>query len=534
MMKKILVFVCMLLSIYRTSAQSQNTTYSGTIKGYSASIGFKNAQLLVDNVVTGLHDMYLIDIKPDGTFYANFPLVHKQGCWITFPFFNSVVYFEPGKKLVQDFDVTDVRKVSSVFKGDAKMALINNDINKVRPILMDYNWNAIYSDIYQLTPEQFKAYFLKIRNHKLALIDSVAKASNINIHTYELARRSVQYNIAAVLIQYNSLRENAYRIRNKLPFDSKKPVLSPVKLNTAYYYFLKEIKYNDVAAMEVYDYYQFMNWLMFIEPIYDKAGRIDYTNEINLLKTKDTSNKDVKATIAYYENMAWRNPTAPGALEKARPAVLKSLLNTNISLEFELMDLQVVSQRMDDEKDTLSDAEFARVKARIKNKFLLADVAALNNKIKQNIRDSKTSKGYTYNQIQANAPADSFFVKMMDKYKGKAVFIDFWATWCAPCMISLKEIAPLKEDLAQNKDIVFLYITNTSSPEKSYKTVMPGIKGEHYRVTQDQYNLLAKQFQVTGIPHYALVNKRGNIVDRDFKWNQTDQIKKQLLALANE
>ena len=63
---------------------------------------------------------------------------------------------------------------------------------------------------------------------------------------------------------------------------------------------------------------------------------------------------------------------------------------------------------------------------------------------------------------------------------------------------------------------------------------MPGIKGEHYRVTQDQYNVLSKQFQITGIPHYAVINKRGGVVDGNFQWGQTDQIKKQLMALANE
>ena len=92
----------------------------------------------------------------------------------------------------------------------------------------------------------------------------------------------------------------------------------------------------------------------------------------------------------------------------------------------------------------------------------------------------------------------------------------------------------MKEEMAQNKEIVFLYITNPSSPEKAYKTIMPGIKGEHYRLNEDQYNWLANQFNVTGIPHYALINKAGKVIDKDFKWYQTDEIKKHLIALADE
>lgn len=532
-MKKILALVCLLLSIYGASAQSKKVTYAGMIKGYSVNMGFRTAKLLVNNLVTGSQEMNLIDIQPDGTFSASFPLLHSQECLVAFPFFNSYVYFEPGKNLVQDFDIADIPKVSSVFKGDGKLASINNDMNKVRPILRDYNWDAINADIYQLTPEQYKAYFLKMRDRKLAMIDSVAKGERMSKFSYELARQNVQYQIGYNLIQYNYFMDIAYRTKHKLPFTSKKPGLAPINLNIGYYDFLKEMKY-DKVAMESFNYFIFFNLLMHIDPIYDEAGRKDYTAEIKMLKTKDTTDKDIKATIAHLENMAWRNPTEAGTLEKARPIVLKKLLKDDISLGLELMYLQTVSQRMNDQKDTLSAMEFAGVKSKIRNKFLLADVAQLNDKIKESIRSATIQTGYTYNQLSTDLPADSFFVKLMDKYKGKAVFIDFWATWCAPCLISIKEIAPLKEELAKNKDIVFLYITNPSSPEKTYQTVMPGIKGEHYRVTDDQYNLLTKQFQISGIPHYALVNKHGGVVDSHFKWSQTDQIKKELLALANE
>jgi thiol-disulfide isomerase/thioredoxin len=532
-MKRILVLVCLLLSVYLVSAQSKKVTYTGTIKGYSTNMGFRTAKLLVNSLVTGLQEMNLIDIQPDGTFSTSFYLLRGQECYVAFPFFNAYVYFEPGKKIVQDFDIADVPKVSSVFKGDGKLALINNDINKVRPILQDYNWDTIYANVYQLTPEQYKAYFLKMRERKLSMIDSVAKEEGMSKVSYELAQKNVQYQIGYNLIQYNYFLDVAYRTKHKLPFTSKKPGLAPINLNISYYDFLKEMKY-DKAAMESFNYFIFFNLLMHIDPIYDEAGRKDYTAEIKMLKTKDTTDKDIKATLAHLENMAWRNPTEAGTLEKARPIVLKRLLNNDISLGLELMYLQTVSQCLNDQKDTLSAVEFAGVKSKIKNKFLLADVAQLNDKIKESIRSIRTQTGYTYNQLSTSLPADGFFVKLIYKYKGKAVFIDFWATWCAPCLISIKEMAPLKEELAKNKDVVFLYITNPSSPEKTYQTVMPGIKGEHYRVTDDQYNLLAKHFQISGIPHYALVNKRGGVVDGHFKWSQTDQIKKELLALANE
>ncbi|MGY4383581.1 thiol-disulfide isomerase/thioredoxin [Pedobacter sp. UYP24] len=527
-MKKLLFLICLLLSVYVSSAQSKETTYTGTIKGYSNNMGFRTAQLLVNNIVTGKQEVYLIEIQSDGTFSARFSLLRGQECLVTFPFFYTYVYFEPGKNLIQDFDIADVPKVTSVFKGDRKLAIINNDINKVRPILLDYNYDVLYADIYQLTPEQYKTYTLKRMERKLSKIDSVAKKEGMGKVGIELARQNIQYQTGYDLIQYNYMLENAYRTKNKLSFASKKPVLIPVRLGVGYYDFLKGMKY-DRAAMASFNYNMFINQLMYIHPIYDRIRREDYIKEMKKLKILDSVDKDIKLPIEYYETA-----TTPGDLEKARPIVLKGLLNRESSLGLDLMYLRAVSAGMDAEKDTLSAAQFADLKSKVKNKFLLEDVVHLNERIKASIRSVKTQTGYTYNESPTNTPGDSLFVKLMDKFKGKVVFIDFWATWCVPCMNSIKEMAPLKEELAQNKDIVFLYITNPSSPEKAYHTVMPGIKGEHYRVTNDQYNLLTKQFQITGIPHYALVNKRGGVVDGHFRWSQTDEIKKRLMALANE
>jgi hypothetical protein len=60
--------------------------------------------------------------------------------------------------------------------------------------------------------------------------------------------------------------------------------------------------------------------------------------------------------------------------------------------------------------------------------------------------------------------------------------------------------------------VVFVYITNPSSPLDTWNMMIPDIKGEHYRVTQDEWNHIASKFNITGIPHYVLVGKKGDIV----------------------
>lgn len=99
------------------------------------------------------------------------------------------------------------------------------------------------------------------------------------------------------------------------------------------------------------------------------------------------------------------------------------------------------------------------------------------------------------------------------KYKGKAILIDFWATWCGPCIGAMKEMIPLKREL-NTKDIVFVYITNPSSPKKLWDERVKGIDGEHYYLTNEEWEYISENMNVSGIPAYLIYDKEGNLTGR--------------------
>jgi uncharacterized protein (TIGR03435 family) len=93
------------------------------------------------------------------------------------------------------------------------------------------------------------------------------------------------------------------------------------------------------------------------------------------------------------------------------------------------------------------------------------------------------------------------------KLKGKVVVLEFWATWCGPCVQSIPHVNDLAEQF-KNKPVVFISVTSENE-----EVVRQFLKAHPLKtqVGLDDYEVLNKAFHVQGIPHVIIVDASGHI-----------------------
>ena len=137
-------------------------------------------------------------------------------------------------------------------------------------------------------------------------------------------------------------------------------------------------------------------------------------------------------------------------------------------------------------------------------------------------------------ELTLGKPAPDFTLKdiggetvSLKDFRGKVVLLDFWATWCGPCIHELPELKALYEKHKDNPDFAFISISSDVNDETVAKFVanneMPWI---HIRETEE----LQAKFNVNGIPHYTVIGKNGLIHDNNVFDDDLDAVISSLLA----
>ena len=114
--------------------------------------------------------------------------------------------------------------------------------------------------------------------------------------------------------------------------------------------------------------------------------------------------------------------------------------------------------------------------------------------------------------------------------KGKVVLLNYWATWCPPCIAEMPSLQNLYNDYKDK--VVFLFVTNEVDEDISK---FMNAKRYNYTVYRSLGND-PKPFINNPIPQTYLIDKKGNIViDKSNAWNwNSDKVRETLDELLAE
>lgn len=117
-------------------------------------------------------------------------------------------------------------------------------------------------------------------------------------------------------------------------------------------------------------------------------------------------------------------------------------------------------------------------------------------------------------KVLEGQPAPPFTLKMLDSQddvaindlKGDVVLLDFWATWCAPCIAAMPHLQALDEKYSEKG--LRLYLINVGEPEQQVSPFVADL-GLKLKVLMDTQGTTFNQYHGQGLPYQILIGRDG-------------------------
>lgn len=123
--------------------------------------------------------------------------------------------------------------------------------------------------------------------------------------------------------------------------------------------------------------------------------------------------------------------------------------------------------------------------------------------------------------------------KDLQQYKGKVVYVDFWASWCGPCAQSFPFMNQLHKDLhAKGLEIIGVNLDEEPEEAKGFLAKKPA----QFTILADASGQCPQDFGVKAMPSSYLIDRDGVVrhVHLGFKGSDSAQLRQQVEALLGK
>ena len=563
------------LSSFFTEKQSR---LIGCIKGYDTRLGFTTGIIYANNTLTREDYPIVVKIEPDGRFEAEIPMNMPGYTSVTFNEQPPVPFYqEPGQTLCVILDWNEfltadrkrnIRYAFSNIEYRGALASLNKE-------LLTYPTNSFNYQVFDkkrktMAPLDFKADQLKEYDNNMTQYKEYTQKHSLSEKAKTILRNKIMLENANNLFNYVMSRD--YYAKQ----DTANMILK-MQIPASYYDFLKQLPLNDPSLLVSDEFSEFINRFEYND-LFTKSQTQFYTNlnanrpkpEKNLLEYLDEEKIAISPKEREFLSIAVKqhlsdddrkqleqmHEVSKNFSEKHKEQIkeyskkyIEPLTRNTISNnEIEIWKLKDCT--LHNELDLAPNLVYEIAKVRsldflFKNATSKENANELWNTLKEGIKTPyliKTGQGLldqafpdtkiTPQALPNNTGAD-IFRKIINPFKGKVLFIDFWGTTCGPCVAGIKQMKDTRTKYAANPDFDFIFITDQkSSPEKDYNDFVKEQEMRNtYRISTDDFNMLRQLFKFNGIPRYVAIDSKGDVLKDKFEmWNFETELGKILPA----
>ena len=136
----------------------------------------------------------------------------------------------------------------------------------------------------------------------------------------------------------------------------------------------------------------------------------------------------------------------------------------------------------------------------------------------------------TYQEVTryaAGQTAHNFILKdtsgkavSLSDFKGKTIYLDFWASWCRPCVHKLQVMQDVKDNLTDKENIIFIHISFDNDYQEWTKMInQHGFTGIHLIAPESTKSEVAELYNIKALPEYFIITPQGNFAQKPIRFD---------------
>ncbi len=405
----------------------------------------------ITNVINNQREEFVAPLDTNNAFELRFPLDVAREVYVHVPRRTVRLYLEPGARIHLVFDAEDLND-PVVMSGDntAESAFLQA---LQADVSSRYGMMTVFNKAGEKGPEAFRDYVGTFYREAIDYLEGFARFDELNPDFLFLVRTHILYEKYRYLVDYPMARA----------FFG--PEGEEVDMSDDYFDFLLDEALFDDAFTVSRHYFSFLN------------SYISYRMEQYPMDDE-------------LSHAARRFAMAKASLDgKSRDMVLAESVISALNFgDFdEAVSLYTRFMQLDPHEE-------------------VAAIASGEYEIVMALSPGRPAPGFQLTDINGEEVS-------LEDFRGKVVYLDFWASWCGPCLQQIPHAKQLKKRIAGRDDLVFLYVSVDMDKNAWRRAVSQhDIQGVHLHVEGFGHEV-PSSYNLKGVPTFYLIGRDGNILD---------------------